>query len=105
MGVENGGKAASLKILATDESLYRREPGVSSNIPAEITNTETYYLLKHRDDETPVVVTLLHGKKIHGIIEWCDQDCIKVRRMDGLGMVIMKSIIKDLHKELPVALP
>ncbi len=48
-----------------------------------------------------MVVTLLDGENIEGIIEWYDGNCIKIRRTDGLGIIVMKSFIGCLYKQDP----
>ncbi len=67
--------------------------------PPLSTNAENYYLTKQKDAETPVVVTLLNGESIEGVIEWYDAGCIKVRKIDGLGIIIMKSFIASFNKQ------
>lgn len=46
-----------------------------------------------------MVVMFLDGESIEGIIEWYDRGCIKIRRTDGLGIVVMKSFIGCLYKQ------
>jgi len=70
-----------------------------SALSPESTTAEGYYSIKEKEAKTPVIVTLLHGKEIRGSIEWHDRDCIKVRRVDGSGIVVMKSIIKYLRRK------
>jgi sRNA-binding regulator protein Hfq len=69
-----------------------------SSAPPESTSAETFYCVKQKDSKTPVVVRLLDGEEIGGLIEWYDKNCLKIRRLDGSGIVIMKHSIKCIFK-------
>jgi sRNA-binding regulator protein Hfq len=68
-------------------------------VPPETTNAENYYYIKQMAAKTPMVVTLTTGEEITGIIEWYDRNCIKVNRSDGPNLLILKHVIKYMHKQ------
>jgi sRNA-binding regulator protein Hfq len=68
-------------------------------VPPDATNAENYYYIKQMAAKTPMVVTLIDGEEIRGIIEWYDKHCIKVHRQDGPNLLILKQVIKYMHKQ------
>jgi sRNA-binding regulator protein Hfq len=68
-------------------------------IPPEQTNAETFYYKKQMDSKTPMVIVLQDGETIHGTIEWYDKGSLKLHRMDGPNLLILKHNIKYLHKD------
>jgi|SRR5579864_3417451 len=67
--------------------------------PPNQTFAENFYFQKQMQSRTPMVVVLADGEQIHGVIEWYDQDCIKVNRPGSANLLIYKSCIKYLYKE------
>ncbi len=45
-----------------------------------------------------MVIVLQDGEQIHGVIEWYDQTCIKVNRVNEPNLLIYKPGIKYLYK-------
>jgi sRNA-binding regulator protein Hfq len=68
-------------------------------IPPEQTNAETFYYKKQMDAKTPMVIVLQDGETLHGTIEWYDKGSIKLHRLDGPNLLILKHNIKYLHKD------
>jgi host factor-I protein len=68
-------------------------------VPPEVTNAENYYYIKQMAAKTPMVVVLIDGEEILGVIEWYDRNCIKVHRDVGPNLLIMKHVIKYIHKQ------
>jgi len=58
---------------------------------------ELFYLQKQINAQTPMVIVMEHGERIHGLIEWYDRNCIKVRGREKL--LIYKSTVKYMYKE------
>jgi host factor-I protein len=67
--------------------------------PPEQTHAENFYYLKQMAARTPMVVVLDSGEVLHGVIEWYDQQCIKVNRVGKPNLLIMKSAIRYMHKQ------
>jgi host factor-I protein len=59
----------------------------------EHTGAEAAFLGKHSQGEATVAVTLEDGVVLHGVVEWTDRDCLKLRRRDLPGIVVMKQAI------------
>lgn len=93
------GAPAGRGAMRSEQKSSRRGSIPQHSIPPASTNAENHYLTKQKDAKTPVIVTLLDGERIEGVIEWYDAGCIKVRRIDGLGIVIMKSFIARFCKQ------
>jgi sRNA-binding regulator protein Hfq len=68
-------------------------------VPPEATNAEAFYYLKQMNTQTPMVVELDNGEKIHGCIEWYDRTCLKVNRTDGPNLLLFKHAIRYLYKQ------
>jgi sRNA-binding regulator protein Hfq len=68
-------------------------------IPPEQTNAETFYYKKQMDAKTPMVIVLQDGETLRGTIEWYDKGSLKLHRMDGPNLLILKHNIKYLHKD------
>ena len=77
----------------------RHESMPPKRVPPETTNAENYYYIKQMAAKTPMVVTLTTGEEIRGTIEWYDRNCIKVARSDGPNLLILKHVIKYMHKQ------
>jgi RNA chaperone Hfq len=48
---------------------------------------------------TPVAVVLTDGEVLRGIVEWYDQDCIKLTRFGSPNLLVYKHTIKYLYKD------
>jgi len=68
-------------------------------IPPEQTNAETFYYKKQMDAKTPMVIVLQDGEVLHGTIEWYDRGSIKLHRLSGPNLLILKHNIKYLYKD------
>ena len=68
-------------------------------IPPEQTNAESFYYKKQMDSHTPMVVVLQDNEKLLGTIEWYDKNSIKLHRLDGPNLLILKHNIKYMYKD------
>lgn len=68
-------------------------------IPPEQTNAESFYYKKQMDSHTPMVIVLQDNEKLAGTIEWYDKNSIKLHRMEGPNLLILKHNIKYMYKE------
>ncbi len=68
-------------------------------MPSGQTFAEVYYYQKQIHNKTPMVVVLTDGEEIRGIIEWWDQNAIKIGRKDLPNVVIPKHSIKYMYKD------
>jgi sRNA-binding regulator protein Hfq len=93
------GKPTRQSPVKMEQQLIRCKSRFQRSVPPAATNAETYYLIKQKDAKTPVVVALLDGEHIEGTIEWYDGGCLKIRKADGCGIVVMKSFIERLYKQ------
>jgi len=53
---------------------------IRKNRPPEQTNAENFYSLTKMEARTSMVVVLTSGEALHGVIEWYDSRCIKIKR-------------------------
>ncbi|MHB8526895.1 MAG: Hfq-like protein [Candidatus Acidiferrales bacterium] len=67
--------------------------------PPEQTHAENFYYVKQMQAHTPVAVVLTDGEVLHGIVEWYDQDCIKLTRFGSPNLLLYKRAIKYLYKD------
>ena len=67
--------------------------------PPDQTSAENFYFVKQMQSRTPVAVVLTDGELLHGVIEWCDRDCIKLTRSGSPNLLIYKHSIKYLFKD------
>ena len=72
---------------------------LKKKIPPEQTNAETFYYKKQMDAKTPMVIVLQDGEVLHGTIEWYDRGSIKLHRLSGPNLLILKHNIKYLYKD------
>ena len=68
-------------------------------VPPEQTNAESFYYKKQMDARTPMVIVLQDGEELHGTIEWYDKGSLKLHRMEGPNLLILKHNIKYLYKD------
>lgn len=74
---------------------------LKKKIPPEQTNAETFYYKKQMDAKTPMVIVLQDGEDLRGTIEWYDKGSIKLHRLEGPNLLILKHNIKYLYKDQP----
>jgi hypothetical protein len=74
-------------------------PASQNQAPPESTRAEAFYYIKQKDSKTPMVVSLLDGEEVLGVIEWYDENYLKIRHLDGSEIIIMKHGIKYLYKQ------
>ncbi len=67
--------------------------------PPDQTFAENFYYVKQMQARTSVAVVLSDGETLHGIIEWYDQDCIKLTRFGSPNLLIYKHCIRYVYKE------
>ena len=75
------------------------KPARAKSVPPEQTNAEAFYYSKQMAARTPMAVVLTDGEVLHGVIEWYDRDCVKVNRVDGPNLLVLKHCIKYMYKE------
>jgi host factor-I protein len=51
------------------------------------------------DSHTPMVIVLQDDEKLAGTIEWYDKNSIKLHRLDGPNLLILKHNIKYMYKD------
>jgi host factor-I protein len=68
-------------------------------VPPEQTNAESFYYKKQMDAHTPMVIVLQDGETLHGSIEWYDKNSLKLNRLEGPNLLILKHNIKYLYKD------
>lgn len=74
-------------------------PDVRKKIPPPVdTHAEVYYYKKQIDSRTMMVVVLVDGEEIEGTIEWYDREALKINRLDGPNILLLKHNIKYLFK-------
>lgn len=66
--------------------------------PPYKTHAENYYYVKQMNNRTQLVIQLTGAEIIKGIIEWYDEKCVKVKKLDGGNLIIFKSQIKYIFK-------
>jgi len=74
---------------------------LKKKIPPEQTNAETFYYKKQMDAKTPMVIVLQDGEDLRGTIEWYDKGSIKLHRLEGPNLLVLKHNIKYLYKDQP----
>ena len=65
----------------------------------EGSGTEAEYLRRLAHEQTPVVVQLRSGEKMHGFIEYYDQRFIRLTRQGAPNLFVFKQDIKYLYEE------
>jgi host factor-I protein len=70
-----------------------------AKVPPEQTNAEAFYYSKQMAARTLMAVVLTDGEVLHGVIEWYDRDCVKVNRVDGPNLLVLKHCIKYMYKD------
>jgi sRNA-binding regulator protein Hfq len=67
-------------------------------VPPEQTHAESFYYKKQMDNKTKMVLVLQDGEELRGTIEWYDRNCIKLHRMAGPNLLVLKHNIKYIFK-------
>jgi len=67
--------------------------------PPDQTFAENFYYVKQMQARTPVAVVLTDGETLRGVVEWYDQDCIKLTRFGSPNLLIYKHSIRYIYKE------
>ncbi len=60
---------------------------------------ESFYYVKQMAGKTPMVVVTMDGEMLQGVIEWYDENAIKLHRRGAPNLLLMKHAIKYMHKE------
>lgn len=81
------------------QAAVQQQAQPKKKIPPEQTNAETFYYKKQMDSRTPMVLVLQDGEELHGTIEWYDKGSIKLHRLDGPNLLILKHNIKYMYKD------
>ena len=68
-------------------------------VPPEQTHAESFYYKKQMDNKTQMVIVLQDGEELRGSIEWYDRACIKLHRLEGPNLLVLKHNIKYLYKD------
>jgi sRNA-binding regulator protein Hfq len=82
------------------DSQHRRQSGDQNRkrVPPEQTHAESFYYKKQMDNRTQMVLVLQDGEELRGSIEWYDRNCIKLHRVEGPNLLVLKHNIKYLYK-------
>jgi sRNA-binding regulator protein Hfq len=51
------------------------------------------------DNRTPMIVVLQDGEELRGTIEWYDRNCIKLHRLNGPNLLVLKHNVKYMYKD------
>ena len=68
-------------------------------VPPEQTHAESFYYKKQMDNRTPMIVVLQDGEVLRGTIEWYDRNCLKLHRLDGPNLLVLKHNVKYMYKD------
>lgn len=66
--------------------------------PPYKTHAENYYYIKQMNNRTQVVCELINAEVLKGIIEWYDEKCLKIKKLEGGNLILFKSQIKYIYK-------
>ena len=83
------------------DSQQRRNAPTDQNrkrVPPEQTHAESFYYKKQMDNKTQMVIVLQDGEELRGSIEWYDRACIKLHRLEGPNLLVLKHNIKYMYK-------
>lgn len=78
---------------------HSHAPSTKKKIPPEQTNAESFYYKKQMDSHTPMVIVLQDNEELRGTIEWYDKNSIKLHRLEGPNLLILKHNIKYMFKD------
>ncbi len=82
-----------------DSHPHPHPPSTKKKIPPEQTNAESFYYKKQMDSHTPMVIVLQDNEELRGTIEWYDKNSIKLHRLEGPNLLILKHNIKYMFKD------
>lgn len=74
-------------------SEYKKKPP-----PPRDTNAETFYYKKQIDARVKMIFVLQDGEEISGVIDWYDQDALKINRENAPKILLLKHNIKYMFK-------
>ncbi len=72
---------------------------IKKPVPPDQTNAENFYYVKQMQSKTPMVFLLKDGEVLHGVIEWYDKSCLKIKRDEGPNLLLYKPNIKYMYKD------
>lgn len=88
------------KLIRPDMSAARQAASTSrKKAPPADTAAEAFYFVKQMAGKTPMVVVTMDGEVLNGVIEWYDENAIKLHRRGAPNLLLMKHAIKYMHKE------
>ena len=91
---------AEVRERSERESTHRRnnQDANRKRVPPEQTHAESFYYKKQMDNKTSMVIVLQDGEELRGNIEWYDRGCIKLHRLEGPNLLILKHNVKYMYK-------
>ncbi len=88
------------KLIRPDVTEQKSSRGARrKQAPPEQTNAEEFYYLKQMAAKTPMVLVLTNDEELRGWIEWYDKNAIKLNRLKGPNLLILKHNIRYMFKE------
>lgn len=88
------------KLIRSDMSAARQAVSDKrKKPPPPETAAEAFYYVKQMAGKTPMVVVTMDGQTLNGVIEWYDDNAIKLHRRGAPNLLVMKHAIKYMHKE------
>ena len=66
--------------------------------PPYKTHAENYYYIKQMNNRTQLVLELVSGDTLKGLLDWYDEKCLKIKKLDGGTLIVFKSQIKYIYK-------
>ncbi len=66
--------------------------------PPYRTHAENYYYVKQMSNKTLLIIELVDGTSISGTIEWYDEKCLKIAKIDNSSIILFKHFIKLIRK-------
>ena len=64
-------------------------------------NVQDVFLNHLRKNKTPVTIFLVNGVKLQGVVTWCDNFCVLLRR-DGHSQLVYKHAISTIMPSTPI---
>lgn len=66
--------------------------------PPYKTHAENYYYVKQMNNHTQLIFELVGGDTLKGLLDWYDEKCLKIKKLDGGSLIVFKSQIKYIFK-------
>jgi hypothetical protein len=66
--------------------------------PPYKTHAENYYYIKQMNNRTQLILELVGGETLKGMIDWYDEKCLKIKKLDGGTLIVFKSQLKFIYK-------